>query len=167
MEHLPMIGSNHTPLLINTNPRPTSNMKRKLRFNMAWCTHEDFYKLVHKTWISKLELGQNVLLMANALTEGNKCTLGNIFYKKKKLLARIGGIQCSIAHRARSDLFRLDRKLRFQLDETLYQEKLLWYQRPREEWITSGDQNTRYYQLSTMVKNITAKIKTMRNEEGK
>lgn len=48
-------------------------------------------------------------------------------------------------------LVKLNKKLDADLEEVLQQE-LLWYQRPRENWIHSGDRNTKFYHLSTKVR---------------
>lgn len=63
-------------------------------------------------------------------------------------------------------MIKLDKKLRTDLEDTLYQEELLWYQRFREEWITSGDHNTRFYHLDATVRNNNVKVNALRDEEG-
>lgn len=122
LEHLPMIDSNHTPLLLNTNPGENYGGRKKFRFNAAWTTHHKFLEQVQDVWEAKGELGLNNMRMAEALSNWNKVTFGNIFQRKKRLLARIGGIQRFLAQHVRSDLIKLDRKLRRELEVTLHQE---------------------------------------------
>lgn len=57
-------------------------------------------------------------------------------------------------------------KLREELQSTLHQEELIWYQHSREEWITSGDCNTKYYHTATSVKKNKVKINSLRTESG-
>lgn len=66
----------------------------------------------------------------------------------------------------RNDLIRLERKLRKELQSTLQHEELLWYQRSREEWITSGDSNTKFYHTATSVKKNKTRINSLLSEEG-
>lgn len=50
-------------------------------------------------------------------------------------MARIGGIQRHLASSPNHGLIKLEGKLRKELDEYLYQEELLWYQKSQAEWI--------------------------------
>ncbi|XP_031127593.1 uncharacterized protein LOC116029690 [Ipomoea triloba] len=82
------------------------------------------------------------------------------------MIARIKGIQRNFALHHRSDLIKLDRKLRKELEIILHQEELIWFQRSREEWITSGDCNTSFYHTSTTIRKNTAKIQSLRTKDG-
>lgn len=53
------------------------------------------------------------------------------------------------------------KKRQTELDTTLFQEELLWYQRYREE-----QKVYKFYQASTMVRNRRKKIAGLRNTEG-
>ncbi|XP_031110827.1 uncharacterized protein LOC116014988 [Ipomoea triloba] len=166
VEHLPMIDSDHSPLLISCTPKAATTRKKPFRFNMAWATHEDFINCVRRTWMPEKQLEENKTTMAEALSIWNRSTFGNIFQRKNWLLSRIKGIQRSLTVQARNDLLRLERKLREELQSTLQQEELIWYQRSREEWITSGDCNTRFYHLATSVKKNNVKINSLRAANG-
>lgn len=67
-------------------------------------------------------------------------------------MARLEGVQRKLCEKHDSGLIKLDRKLRKELDNILYQEELLWFQQSREDWICSGDRNTRFYHSATNVK---------------
>lgn len=86
--------------------------------------------------------------------------------KKRRLEARLDGIQCKMGTQSHRGLIKLKAKIRKDLEEVLYQEELLWYQRSREEWITSGDKNTNYYHAATRVRRATNKIHALRNDNG-
>lgn len=94
---------------------------------MAWTTHASFQSLVHGIWDNRVNLQANNKVMTKALAKWSINTFGYIFHRKKRLLARLSEIQGNLAHHARSDLIELDRKLQKELDETLYQEELLWF----------------------------------------
>lgn len=165
VEHLPIMGSDHAPLLINTQPRQIQRSEKSFRFN-AWPTHPNFYTFVDSVWDKSKDLESNKRIMAKALADWNTNTFGNIFRRKNRLLARLGGIQRSLSHKPRSDLIRLEKRLRLELDENLYQEELIWLQRPREEWIASGDWNTKFYHVAIATKNNINKIKELKDDNG-
>ncbi|XP_019172110.1 PREDICTED: uncharacterized protein LOC109167542 [Ipomoea nil] len=166
VEHLPMINSDHSPILVNSKSVSQAPSTKSFRFNLAWSTHPSFIDCVKQAWSKWGNLESNKTAMAKSLAAWNKGTFGNIFHKKKKLLARINGVQRSLAIRPRADLIKLGRKLRTELEDVLYQEELLWFQRSREEWIESGDRNTHFYHTATATKTNSASLKHIKDENG-
>ncbi|XP_031115742.1 uncharacterized protein LOC116019608 [Ipomoea triloba] len=112
IQHLPIINSDHAPLLITNNPAANMERERKFRFNFMWTTHRDFMKCVQQTWKTEKNLEDNKQVMAESLLSWNKEVFGNVFHRKKRLIARINGVQKSLAQHTRQDLIRLDRELR-------------------------------------------------------
>ncbi|XVF47014.1 hypothetical protein PTKIN_Ptkin03bG0075000 [Pterospermum kingtungense] len=86
------------------------------------------------------------------LMEWNYTYFGNIFQKKRVLLARLVGVQKLLAVRQSQWRIRLEMDIRHELDEVLKQEEMFWFQRSREEWIRFGDLNTKFYHASIVVK---------------
>ncbi|XP_019160127.1 PREDICTED: uncharacterized protein LOC109156749 [Ipomoea nil] len=119
--------------------------------NTAWRTRFPD-ALVQKEWKSYLDIPSNVSNLANKLTDWNRSEFGNIFIRKRMLLARLGGIQSRLEISFHRGLAKLKRKLRAELEETLYHEELLWFQKSREEWIASGDRNTAFYHAAATVR---------------
>ncbi|XP_031105595.1 uncharacterized protein LOC116010359 [Ipomoea triloba] len=64
------------------------------------------------------------------------------------------------------NLIKLERKLRAELDDALTQEEMIWYQRSREEWLISGDRNTRYYHTATSVNKNRTRVEKLKTDEG-
>lgn len=108
----------------------------------------------------------NILKMANVLSDWNRSTFGNILKNKRRLIARIEGIQRSMNIQPRQGLHKLESKLKKNLDEVLEQEELLWYQKSREEWIVSGDRNTKFYHASTIVRRSRNKVDALKDNNG-
>lgn len=69
-------------------------------------------------------------------------------------MRRLDGIQRKLDHSSHAGLIKLERKIRKELEETLHQEEMLWFQKAREEWIASGDHNTKFYPAATKSKKV-------------
>lgn len=166
VEHLPRIESDHTPLLVNTKPVPTRISSRGFRYNLAWASHPTFQSVIQQNWNSSMEVESNKERLAVVLDSWNKTIFGNVFHRKKRILARIKGVQDRMTYQVRPEWIKLDKKLRQELEEVLFQEELIWFQRSREEWINSGDRNTKYYHAATAVRNSPSKIRSLRDDQG-
>ena len=77
--------------------------------------------------------------------EWNRHVLGNIFWKKKRLLARLGGIQWALEDYYSHGLIDLEKQLRAKLEEVLSQKEIIWLQKSRQDWLCPGDRNTTYF----------------------
>ncbi|XP_019178147.1 PREDICTED: uncharacterized protein LOC109173368 [Ipomoea nil] len=164
--HLPIVSSDHAPLHIRTRLSKLRSQPKKFRYNAMWATHPNFLQFVEKNWSKEHELDQNKVNLAAKFQEWNKNTFVNIHHRKKQVLARLGGVQRNLAINGRPDLIKLNKKVRKELEEILLQEELLWFQRSRENWITSGDHNTRFYHVATIAKKAVSKINMLKDEQG-
>ncbi|XVF81050.1 hypothetical protein PTKIN_Ptkin15bG0125300 [Pterospermum kingtungense] len=104
--------------------------------------------------------------MTSAFTSWNVDTFGNIFKRKRRLLARLKGIQQVLAISSTHRLLKLECKLQKKLDEVLKQEKVLRFQQSREEWIVFGDLNTKFYHASTVIRRSRCLIVSLQDVNG-
>ncbi|XVF63210.1 hypothetical protein PTKIN_Ptkin09bG0069600 [Pterospermum kingtungense] len=74
--------------------------------------------------------------------KSDHCSL--LIQKKRRLWARIEGIQCKFVVQHNQGLLKLEVKLRKQLDEILFEEEILWFQKSQKDWIRSGDRNAKF-----------------------
>lgn len=56
----------------------------------------------------------------------------------------------------------LNSKIQAELDDTLAQEEILWYQKSREKWITMGNRNTQYFHANTIICRRRNKINALK-----
>ena len=81
------------------------------------------------------------------------------------LWGRMAGIQKVLMQPKNKHLLKLERKLKKDLEVTLNQEEMLWFQRSREEWIASGDRNMKYYHAAIAIRKHKNTIKCLLNDQ--
>jgi len=131
---------------------PSNRGNRPFRFEAAWITHKDFHRFLHEKWGRGSDLLHIISNLTPQLKDWNHETFGNIFRRKKEVLARLNGIQNSQNYGYSHFLEELEKDLQEQLAITLYQEECLWFQKSRSKWIVDGDQNTKYYHAKTIIR---------------
>ncbi|OMO56897.1 reverse transcriptase [Corchorus capsularis] len=168
VRHLPRLHSDHCPILLQCEPHVVmDSSKRPFRFQAMWLMNAGCKKLVDQRWraMSGDLFGKGVLL-AEALKVWNKEDIGNLFEKKKKLRARIGGLQRSLAVQRSHQLELLEEELLKEYNLILKQEETFWAQKSRVQWIQHGERNTRFFHVSTICRRRRNKISMLRNEDG-
>ncbi|CAL5362434.1 unnamed protein product [Camellia sinensis] len=165
---LPRTYLDHSPLVVYTQGMHSFNPhNRPFRFEAAWMSHPGLIEVVKSSW----HFMNNKLLDATAefthrVNAWNKEIFGNIFKRKRRLLARIEGIQKVLAVQFSHNLQHLENDLIKEYNETLLQEEMLWFQKSRAKHITLGDKNTRYFHISTINKRRKLKINALKNDNG-
>ena len=167
VRHLIRIGSDHSPLLIATGGFvKTAARKPPFRFLAAWLSHSHFEQLVHENWSPIAPLSRKLQHLASNLERWNRDVFGNLFFRKRQLWARIDGIQRALSSGGPQYLRKLEHKLRAELDHTLDQIDMLWYQKARVHQIRDGDRNTKYFHASTIVRRRINRIEALRDSDN-
>lgn len=103
---------------------------RPFRFLAAWCTHPDYPDIVRNT--SRNQNGDVSLALHKVTQESikfNKEKFGNVFANKRRLEARLLGIQRAMESIDSASLFYLQRDLLREYEEILFQEESIWFQK--------------------------------------
>ena len=118
-------------------------------------------------------LGQISLILTKLLQRlsekpksGIGSIFGNIFVKKKRLLARLLGIQKALAISPNLFLVNLDKQLQGELNKVLNHEEELWAMKSRINWMIQGDRNTSFYHVSTLIRRKHNKILNIKDGQG-
>lgn len=94
MEHTLRRHSDHVPILLRCGAVDRTRTDRPFRFKIAWCAHEAYHKVVHDAWSVQ---GGDICQALKQVQEGsirfNKEKFGNIFANKRKVEARLRGVQ--------------------------------------------------------------------------
>ena len=90
-------------------------------------------------WRDSPNLGDAVNRFTQATIRWNGSHFGNIFTRKKNLLARINGIQRALSVRPSASLVNLENELLKELDRVLNQEEELWAMKSRVNWMIQGN----------------------------
>ncbi|XP_056688797.1 uncharacterized protein [Spinacia oleracea] len=85
---------------------------------------------------------------------------------KKRLLARINGIQLALSKSYSQFLVNLERDLINQLNTIFRRERIIWAQKAGLNWWKFGDYNTKYFHIIAKVRKSRGKILTLKNSDG-
>ena len=90
--------------------------KRPFRFQTCWLSKPSFPSVVTHAWRDSPNLGDAVNRVTQAAIRWNGSHFGNIFTRKKNLLARINGIQQALSVKPSIFLVNLENELLKELD---------------------------------------------------
>ena len=165
--HLAKINSDHCPLVLSLNPNMGNILDRPFRFQSIWLNHEDFPSVVRATWE-----GQDVGLMSSIsdftvkARRWNKEGFGNVFVKKKLILARLLGTQKALASNPNPFLINLQNQLSEEYSLILQMEEEIWAMKARTNWIILGERNTSYFHMLALAWRSKNRITNIQNGDG-
>ncbi|XP_019248757.1 PREDICTED: uncharacterized protein LOC109228028 [Nicotiana attenuata] len=93
--HLPRTHSDHCPLKINLVGSPNNYLPRPFKFEPMWASHPSFPNIINRAFSDHSNLLQSTDSFKTLVTMWNQEIFGNIFHQKRRILARISGIQRS------------------------------------------------------------------------
>lgn len=151
--YLGAIKSNHTPILLNTNPSD-SFAHRPFQFEATWLRDESCHSLIDKAWNIEAS-GSNFVKLykrqastRDALRKWNKEVFGRCQDRINRLIQKIKEVQESPPSHANKVA---EQALQSELIEWLLRSEILWRQISRELWLKLGDKNSKIFHLSTII----------------
>ena len=144
--HLSKFSFDHRPILVRFDKDNKRHLGNKpFRFLAAWLTDSSFNDFVAGSWNNQAPFPQAVGHFVDEVSKWNKEHFGNVFHRKRRLLARLGGIQKALENFHSGGLILIENRLKRELNEVLTQEDLLWRQKSRQDRLLHGDRNTTYF----------------------
>lgn len=117
-----------------------------------WLSHPTFSGVVREAWNNPPSLQQALSSFTIKANSWNKNLFDNLFHRKKRILARLKGIQENLSIRPNSFLVDLEGKLRLEYAEVAKLEEEYWAMKVRTMWLVEGDKNTSFYHTSAFVR---------------
>lgn len=90
--HLPRTHSGHNPLLLQLFHSNTYHNGKPFRLESIWCRHPNFVNIVQASWQTN-DLHKAHKILKEKIIPRKNSTFGDIFKKKKRILASLQGIQ--------------------------------------------------------------------------
>ncbi|GMJ02918.1 hypothetical protein HRI_003961000 [Hibiscus trionum] len=167
VRHLQRIGSDHRPILLCMESGvPTMNAK-VFRYVFAWHGSEGYDDVVEKAWDGSISYANNISKMQADLSIWNSQSFGSLGHRKRRIFARLGGIERALERRHSDHLYELARTLKVELEEILDMEESIWRQKARCEWVIGGDRNTKYYHALVNGRKKRNAIVCLKDDMGK
>ncbi|KAH9788525.1 reverse transcriptase domain-containing protein [Citrus sinensis] len=165
--HLPKVASDHRPVLVRFGRIVRGHhANRPFRFLASWLTNDQFNNFVKQTWDPKASYSDAASNFVKEVKVWNREVFGNIFQRKRVLMARINEIQAALENYSSRGLMRLEAQLRKELETVMGQEEILWWQKSRKDWIMHGDRNTRFFHQKTIVRRRRNRIEAIQDSSG-
>lgn len=132
-----------------------------------WCSHEQFAAAVRTFWRSRsCPLDQKLEDFRGFLQDWNHTISGNIFRRKTVILRRLAGIYKVLVIGGNDFLSNLESQLRHEYNLLLDQEEHFWHQKSRVQRLRHGDQNSRFFHMTTMTRRWRNKIEGLYDDAG-
>ncbi|CAL1371624.1 unnamed protein product [Linum trigynum] len=166
--HLARLSSDHNPILTTVPTQGATHPSSKhFNFEAAWLTHADFQKFLNDNWNGQnLNLPSALQEFSDRLQSWSKLVFGSVFQRKKRLVARIEGIERKLALSFHPGLAKLHTKLAAELEKTMEHEELYWFQRARESWVKYSERNTTYFHQIANIRRRLNIIECLKNVDG-
>ena len=162
--HLNCTHLDYCPILLSLQAAPSTHLPRPFRFESMWLSHHDFPDIVDKAWsLPATNLSMFIVYFTSLVLSWNKHTFGNIFQRKKRVLARINGAQRALSHYPSLTLISLEASLRKEFHDILKLEEDFWALKSRVGWVVEGDRNTKFFHTSTIIRRRFNKILRLKN----
>lgn len=79
---------------------------------------------------------------------------------------RLEGVQRALGNSKSEGLFKLEHRLKKERMEILLQEELLWLQKSRWDWLAAGDDNTKFFHSSTLIRRRRNRVGALLDNRG-
>ncbi|PRQ56922.1 putative endonuclease/exonuclease/phosphatase [Rosa chinensis] len=168
IQHLPKTRSDHCPILMQLcSNNPINRSSSPFRFQAMWFSHTNYSEFVSNSWNGLHgEFHSKIMCLSSAISKWNREVFGHLFQKKRRILARIGGIQKACDKHENPFLLRLEAELIHDYENILNQQNLFWKQKSRDKWLQGGDRNTKFFHLTTLLRRRKNKIEGLFDSNG-
>lgn len=108
--HLPRVFSDHCPVLIELEGAHSTRLNKPFRFQTMWMMHPKFPKVVEDAWFEENSLPRAVSDFTTRVRKWNNEVFGKLCNRKRRVLARLGGIQKALANNPFDFLLGLEKQ---------------------------------------------------------
>ncbi|XP_075670276.1 uncharacterized protein LOC142640060 [Castanea sativa] len=115
VKHFERSYSNHYPVMLSTDSRHGLNLPQPFRFQPIWLSHQTFPGVVNEAWANSIPLARAVEEFPIKARAWNINIFRNLFHRKKRVLARLKGVQVALSSSPNNFLVDLEQELKAEL----------------------------------------------------
>ncbi|XP_075665949.1 uncharacterized protein LOC142635725 [Castanea sativa] len=109
-------------------------LSKPFKFQPGWFFHPDFPGIVHGAWRGGQSLDNAIQSFTNSAEQWNREVFGNFFSHRKKIEARLNGVQMALANRPNNFLVELERSMRKEYVDVKELIDEFWAMKARVNW---------------------------------
>lgn len=129
--------------------------------------HPNFHSLIKSHWNNNLfDINNNISNIKREIKFWSLKNFKNIFYEKRKIYARLLGLQKALCSNPVPQHLILEKKLQKDHYKILKQEEQFWQMKSRINWITFGDKNTNFFHQNTTIRTKRNNILCLTKDDG-
>ncbi|KAG5543002.1 hypothetical protein RHGRI_015929 [Rhododendron griersonianum] len=149
------VGSDHNPLLLNTD-LSLNKVKKPFKFESFWTTEENCKQIVTSSWAQSVN-GSDMFRLCkklrgckDKLKEWHKNNFEDLRLQIAAFKDRLAEIQKKTEVGFNSELYIEEKVVVTKLADLWQKDSMFWHQRSRVNWLRMGDENTRFFHLTTI-----------------
>ncbi|WMV30203.1 hypothetical protein MTR67_023588 [Solanum verrucosum] len=148
--HLPSVGSDHCPLLMEMNVRPENHIKY-FRFLNCWADQPAFVETVTNCWNRPIEghpmwtFHQKMKRLASTLSAWSKMQFGDIYAKVKDYEERVRVAEEDLIHNNTEEQRTKLHGINAEYIKFMKLEDSILKQKTQLQWFKEGDGNSKYF----------------------
>ncbi|XP_071924940.1 uncharacterized protein [Coffea arabica] len=152
-QHIDTLASDHSILLLDTNPG-MGRKKKRFYFDKRWLHKEGIQKVVEQAW-NKEEHGIELLKWRNEVQSNSRSKINDL--KQELDRVRNSGLD-----KRNGEL----KEIKKQLAEAYKEEEIFWSQKARISWLREGDKNTKYFHSYVKGRRVSNNLSKIQREDG-
>ncbi|KAK8708187.1 hypothetical protein V6N13_059232 [Hibiscus sabdariffa] len=129
LHHLLRMKSEHRALLLSSTSAVHSSSSCLFKYFAGWSKHQDFKRMVATNWDSSRLVSESIKVFRSSAFSWNREVFCSIGKNKRKIMARLRGVQRCLDQRRTKGLLKLEQKLLTELESLLDHEEQLWKQK--------------------------------------
>lgn len=162
--------SDHIPILARTNKEQRHNQRpSSFKYEVMWEGHNSWSSKIAEAWTTHgatnrvEELQARLTALSQDLGRWNKDTFVSIHKEIKKSKRELEKLRSDVSRTAPT---HVELKINEKLVDLNHREEIMWQQRSRVEWLTSGDRNTKIFHLRASIRRKKNTIRALQNSLG-
>ena len=131
-----------------------------------WLLNPKFPRMVQSAWDQFHPLNIAISSFTQKVNKWNMEVFGNLFARKRRVLARLNGAQKALAYNPKEFLIQFEKQLIEKYSLIMLQEEELWAIKSWLNWAAFGDCNTSFFHVSIVVRRHRNRIRCFKDAMG-